>query len=165
MSESRMLTWVLGGVLLALAILGVIIYAGNERTAEAEAKAAELTQKLEAAGLRAPASDDVFIRTLGTDGGNVCDNPGDGLGKAALFSMFTNGASHVGQRPVIVDRRLIQGQLLIMETYCPDELRGACWPPRASRRSSSTPTPRRSRSCCRRSARTSALRWPSCSGR
>ena len=33
-----------------------------------------------------------------------------------------NGASHVGQRPVIVDRRLIQGQLLIMETYCPDEL-------------------------------------------
>ena len=35
---------------------------------------------------------------------------------------MTNGASHVGQRPVIVDRRLIQGQLLIMETYCPDEL-------------------------------------------
>jgi hypothetical protein len=122
MTESRMLTAVLGAVLLLLAVIGLITYSSNERTAEAEQKAAELTQKFEAAGLRAPESDDVFIRQFGTDGGNVCDNPGDALGKATLFSMLTNGASHVGQRPVIVDRRLIEGQVLIMETYCPDEL-------------------------------------------
>ena len=121
-TDSRMLTWVLGGVLLLLVVIGLITYSSNERTAEAEQKAAELTQKIEAAGLRAPVTDDIFIRTFGTDGGAVCDNPGDSLGKATLFSLFTNGASHVGQRPVIVDRRLIQGQLLIMETYCPDEL-------------------------------------------
>jgi len=113
---------VLGGVLLLLVVIGLITYGSNARTAEAEQKAAALTQKLEAAGLRAPVTDDVFIRTFGTDGGNVCDNPGDALGKATLFSMFTNGAAFVGQRPVIVDRRLIQGQLLIMETYCPEEL-------------------------------------------
>ena len=121
-TDSRMLTWVLGAVLLLLVVIGLITYSSNERSAEAEQKAQELTQKLEAAGLRAPASDDVFIRSFGTDGGAVCDNPGDALGKATLFSLFTNGASHVGQRPVIVDRRLIEGQLLIMETYCPDEL-------------------------------------------
>jgi hypothetical protein len=122
MTESRTLTWVIGGVVLALAILGIIAYTGQEQTAEAQQKAQDLTQKLKAEGLRAPADPDVFVRTLGTDGGAVCDNPGDKLGKATLFSLFTNGASHVGQRPVIVDRRLIKGQLLIMETYCPDEL-------------------------------------------
>jgi hypothetical protein len=122
MTESRTLTWILGAVLLLLVVLGLITYSSNKSTAEAQQKAAELTQKLEAAGLRAPVSDDVFIRQFGTDGGNVCDNPGDALGKATLFSLFTNGASHVGQRPVIVDRRLIEGQLLIMETYCPDKV-------------------------------------------
>jgi len=122
MTTSRSLAWLLGGVLLMLAILGLITYSSNERTAQAEQKAQELTQKLEDAGLRAPASDDVFIRTFGTDGGNVCDNPGTALGHATLLSLMTNGASHVGQRPVVVDRRLIQGQLLIMETYCPDKL-------------------------------------------
>ena len=121
-TDSRMLTWVLGAVLLLLVVIGLITYSSNERSAEAEQKAQELTQKLEAAGLRAPVTDDVFIRTFGSDGGAVCDNPGDALGKATLFSLFTNGASHVGQRPVIVDRRLIEGQLLITETYCPDEL-------------------------------------------
>jgi len=70
----------------------------------------------------APASDDVFIRTLGTDGGNVCDNPSSALGKATLLDAMFNGADFVGRRPVVVDRRLIQGQLLIMETYCPDKL-------------------------------------------
>jgi hypothetical protein len=117
-----MLTWLLGGVLLLLCVVGLITYSGNKQTAEAQQKAQELTQKLESAGLRAPASQDIFIRSFGTDGGNVCDNPGNALGRATLFSLFTNGASHVGQRPVIVDRRLIQGQLLIMETYCPDKL-------------------------------------------
>ena len=122
MTTSRALTFALGGFLLMLVVLGMITYSSNERTAEAEQKAQQLTQSLEDAGLRAPADQDVFIRTLGTDGGAVCETPGEALGKATLFSLFTNGASHVGQRPVIVDRRLIQGQVLIMQTYCPDKL-------------------------------------------
>ena len=28
----------------------------------------------------------------------------------------------IGRRPVIVDRDLIRGEALILETYCPDEL-------------------------------------------
>jgi hypothetical protein len=118
----RWIYWVIGGVILILCVIGLITYSSNRATEEAQQKAQELTQKLEAADLRAPADQDVFVRSFGTDGGNVCDNPGNALGRATLFSLFTNGASHVGQRPVIVDRRLIQGQLLIMETYCPDKL-------------------------------------------
>jgi hypothetical protein len=114
--------WVIGAVVLVLTVIGLISYSGKKETQEAQDKAGQLTQKLEQAGLPVPEDQDIFVRSLGDDGGNVCDNPGNALGRATLFSLFTNGASHVGQRPVIVDRRLIEGQLLIMETYCPDKL-------------------------------------------
>jgi hypothetical protein len=35
---------------------------------------------------------------------------------------MTNGASFVGQRPVIVDRQILRGEALILQTYCPDKL-------------------------------------------
>ena len=31
-------------------------------------------------------------------------------------------SDRVGRRPIIADARLLQGQALIMQTYCPDEL-------------------------------------------
>ncbi len=36
--------------------------------------------------------------------------------------MLYNGADFVGRRPVIVDRRLVLGEALILETYCPEKL-------------------------------------------
>ena len=35
---------------------------------------------------------------------------------------MTNGADFVGRRPVIVDPRILVGQGLIMQTYCPEKL-------------------------------------------
>ena len=35
---------------------------------------------------------------------------------------MTNGADFVGRRPVIIDRRILQGEALILQTYCPDKL-------------------------------------------
>ena len=121
-TDSRMLTWLLGGVLLLLCVIGLITYSGNKQTAEAQQKAQELTQKLEAAGLRTPVNTDIFVRSLGTDGGNVCDNPASALGKAALIETMYNGADFVGRRPVIVDERILKGEALILETYCPEKL-------------------------------------------
>jgi hypothetical protein len=118
----RWMYWTVGAVVIALAVLGLINYSGAKRTAEAEQKAQELTQRLEQAGLRAPADQDIFVRSLGTDGGNVCDNPGEALGKAVLYDSLANGAAFVGRRPVIVDRRIVLGEALILETYCPDKL-------------------------------------------
>ncbi|HEY7454947.1 MAG TPA: hypothetical protein VH683_10295 [Thermoleophilaceae bacterium] len=119
---NRWLYWAIGGVVVVLCVIGLIAYSGKKEDEEARQKAQELTQKLEQAGLRAPEDEDIFVRTFGTDGGAVCDNPGDSLGKAILFDQFTNGGSQVGRRPVIVDGRLLQAQRLILETYCPDEL-------------------------------------------
>lgn len=121
---NRVWYWVIGGVALVLCVAGLIAYTGQKESERAEQKAQELTHKLEQAGLRAP-DQDVLVRSLGDDGGAVCENAQEGLKgltKALLFDQLSNGASHVGRRPVIADRRVVQGQLLILETYCPDEL-------------------------------------------
>lgn len=86
------------------------------------AKARQLTRKLQQAGPRAPTSQDTIIRSLGGDGGPVCENPADALGQAVLFDQLRNGASFVGERPIIVDRRIVEGERLILEVYCPDKL-------------------------------------------
>jgi hypothetical protein len=121
MKDRDWLNWVIGGLLVVLTIVGLITFSGAAEDRAAERKAEELTQRLEEAGLRAP-DQDIIVRTLGDDGGNVCDNPASALGRAHLYDQLTNGASHVGRRPVIVDRRVILGEALILETYCPGEL-------------------------------------------
>jgi hypothetical protein len=113
--------WAIGGLLVILCVIGIITYNTSRESERAEQLAAELTQKLEAAGLTPPDMD-VIVRSLGDDGGAVCDNPADALGRAILLDLMTNGASFVGRRPVIVDRDVIAGEALILETYCPDEL-------------------------------------------
>jgi hypothetical protein len=114
--------WIIGAAVLALVIVGLITYSGQKKDQEARAKAEQLTQKFEQAGLPVPQDQDIIVRSLGNDGGNVCDNPASSLGRAVLFDQLTNGAAFVGRRPVIVDRDLIRGEALILQTYCPDKL-------------------------------------------
>jgi hypothetical protein len=114
--------WFVGLVVVVLAVIGLITYSGEKKDQESLQKAQELTQKFEQAGLPVPEDQDIIVRSLGNDGGNVCDDPASALGRAVLYDQFANGASFVGRRPVIVDRDLIRGEALILETYCPDEL-------------------------------------------
>jgi hypothetical protein len=116
---SRTWYWIIGGAAVVLCIIGLITYSGQKDTQQ---KAQQLTQKFKAAGLEVPVNQDVFIRTLGSDGGTVCDNPASALGRATLLNQLVNGASFVGQRPVIIDRNVLKGEALILATYCPDKL-------------------------------------------
>jgi hypothetical protein len=118
----RTIYWITGGVLVVLCVIGLITYSGNKETKAAQDKAQQLTQKFQAAGLRVPEDQNVFVRSLGTDGGAVCDNPASALGKATLIDTITNGADFVGRRPVIIDRRILKGEALILQTYCPEKL-------------------------------------------
>lgn len=118
----RRLYWLLSAVVVVLLVIGLITFSAEKKNHESQAKAQQLTQKLEQAGLRVPASQDTIISSLGTDGGPVCENPADALGKAVLFDQLRNGAAFVGERPIIVDRRVVQGERLILETYCPEKL-------------------------------------------
>jgi hypothetical protein len=120
--DNRWIYWGIAVILVALTIFGLIAYDAAQDDQEAQAKARQLAQKLDQAGLTVPADLDMIVRTLGTDGGPVCDNPANALGKAILADQLTNGASFVGRRPVIADNRFVAGEALILEVYCPEEL-------------------------------------------
>ena len=104
-----------------LMVIGLIFYRSAEATREAEQKADQLIAALEDAGATAPDRDQI-VRVLGDDGGATCADPNDSLSRAILLSQLANGAAGPGARPVIADSRVVKGQLLIIEIYCPDEL-------------------------------------------
>jgi Tfp pilus assembly protein FimT len=110
--------WVL---LAAFVLAGLIAFSSARETAEAQEKADELIAAIEDAGATAPSKDQI-VRVLGDDGGATCEDPNEALSRAALLAQLANGARGPGSRPVISDSRVFQGQLLIIEVYCPDEL-------------------------------------------
>ena len=112
---------VIGAVVVVLAVVGLFLYDAAQDNQEAQAKAEQLTQAFTRAGLPVPADTDQIVATLGDDGGAVCENPANALGKATLLDQISNGASFVGRRPVIFDRRFVLGEALILQIYCPDK--------------------------------------------
>jgi Tfp pilus assembly protein FimT len=109
-------------VVLGLMIVGGLIFFRSVReTNQAQDKADELIAALQDAGARTP-DRDAIVRVLGDDGGAACADPNKALGRATLHAQLANGATGPGARPVIADSRAVQGQLLIIEIYCPDEL-------------------------------------------
>ncbi|MFE6958025.1 hypothetical protein [Streptomyces sp. NPDC057696] len=108
-------------LLLALVVVGIIQYDSVRTTNDAHKKANRLADELVAAGYSRPDAGGV-VRTLGTDGGNVCDDPGSAL-KSGLWKIhLSNGAGGPGQRPVISDRRAVEAEAIILGVYCPDKL-------------------------------------------
>jgi hypothetical protein len=114
--------WLVAAVVFVLLVIGVIKFTSEKKSDQAVAKAQQLEQKFQQNGLFVPVSQETLVKTLGTDGGAVCENPASALGKATLFAQLSNGAAFVGQRPIIVDPRSLKGEALILETYCPDKL-------------------------------------------
>ncbi len=117
-------TWLyicIGVGLLILVIAGTAVYRGHHENSRAKAKAEQLNQAFVAAGLE-PQDVDSLAGTLGTDGGAVCDDPNGTLAKSLLKVNLAAGAGGVGQRPIKIDKEMLQGQYLILKTYCPDKL-------------------------------------------
>ena len=117
-------SWIFITALVLLAVVtlaGVLAFSRGVNDAHAQNKANELVNRLTEVGARTPDVDQV-ARVLGDDGGATCENPNDALSRSILLAQLTNGASGPGARPVIVDSKVVQGQLLIIEIYCPDEL-------------------------------------------
>lgn len=108
-------------LLVVLAVIGLITFRAARETQRAGEKADQLISEVEAAGATAPSREQI-MRVLGDDGGAVCANPNNALTQATLLGQLVNGSGGPGTRPVIADNRVVQGQLLIIEVYCPDEL-------------------------------------------
>lgn len=108
-------------ILVVLALWGIFAFSSARETKRAQDKADQLIAALQDAGARTPDQDQI-VRVLGEDGGATCANPNEALSRATLFTLLANGASGPGARPVIADSRVLQGQLLIMKIYCPNQL-------------------------------------------
>lgn len=108
-------------ILAVVTLWAVFAFSSARETSRAQDKADELIAALQDAGARTPDRDQI-VRVLGDGGGATCTNPNKALSRATLYTLLANGATGPGARPVIADSRAVQGQLLIMEIYCPDEL-------------------------------------------
>jgi Tfp pilus assembly protein FimT len=120
-NENRTVYIVAGIVVVALTIIALLTFRSGKESEQAEQKANQLITALTAAGARAPSQEQV-VRLLGDDGGAVCDDPSGSLRKGLLLGQLMNGAAGPGMRPVIADKRVVRGQLLVLQIYCPDEL-------------------------------------------
>jgi hypothetical protein len=112
---------VLGVIFVVLLGSALAVFRSAKSTAEAEEKADQLTAALNEAGLPVPSKDQI-VHVLGDDGGAICADPNSALKRAALYDQFTNGAGGPGLRPIIADSTVVQGELLAIKIYCPEEL-------------------------------------------
>ena len=121
--KGRSVVYVVSIILLVvLAVIALMTFRSARETQQSLEKADQLIASINEAGGTAPSREQI-ARVLGDDGGAVCANPNDALSRAILYSQLANGAAGPGSRPVIVDNRVLQGQLLIVQIYCPDELK------------------------------------------
>lgn len=119
--QNRFVYWTAAALLVVFVVIGLITFSSAHASNKADEKADQLIKALTDAGARAPDKDQI-VRVLGSDGGSVCQDPGNALRKATLFAQLMNGASGPGMRPVVADGHVVRGQLLIMNIYCPDKL-------------------------------------------
>ena len=113
--------WVAIGLLVVAVVIALFTFNAAHDSKQAQDKADQFAAALEDAGLTAPSHDQI-VRVLGDDGGSLCDDPGNALRKSILFGQLVNGATGPGQRPIIADNRVVQGQLIALQVYCPDEV-------------------------------------------
>ena len=109
-------------VLVVLAVIAIVSFFSARETQQAEEKADQLIQALEDAGADVTLTAEQIARVLGDDGGVVCADPNAALSRAALLDRLSNGAGGPGQRPILAEDRLVEAEVLIIQTYCPDEL-------------------------------------------
>jgi hypothetical protein len=112
---------IFGVAFLLLAGIALVAFDNAKDSQQATAKAQQLQQELNAAGMRVPSTQQI-ANVLGADGGLTCTDPDAALSRSTLYSQLTNGAAGPGQRPVIADEKVVQGQLLITKVYCPQNL-------------------------------------------
>ena len=108
---------ILGGTLLA----ALLVFSEVRETTRSQEKADELIAAIEQSG--APAPDrEVVIRLFRHAGGPTGDERHGAPRRVTVAALRHSGAAGPGSRPIIADSRLFQGQLLVMEVYCPEEL-------------------------------------------
>jgi len=119
----RITTYIILGVIgLGLLITALFVFdTARGATPEAKDKAAKAITALNSAGISTPTQRQLAL-TLGEDGGIVCANPTGALSQGLARLDMSNGAGGPGQRPVNVTRRVVAGERILIQVYCPSKL-------------------------------------------
>ena len=113
--------WLVGGLLVVLAVLGIVVFKQGHDNRIARDRADQLVSLYRSHDLSVPVSHKTIVRVFGTDGGAVCDNPNGSLTRAIQNQQLASGGN-VGSRPIRADRRVVTGEELILQVYCPSKL-------------------------------------------
>ncbi|MFB6838031.1 hypothetical protein [Streptomyces sp. NPDC056361] len=120
-SEHKVIYWGTIVILVGLVVTGLIRYHNVKTSSQTLSKANQLQEELVKAGYPSPDTDTIE-RLLGTDGGQVCEEPGNALKTALWKIQQSNGAAGPGMRPVISDSKAVEVERIVLQVYCPDEL-------------------------------------------
>jgi hypothetical protein len=117
--KERTIYWIVGGVLGVLLIVMLVSWNYDRQNAEADAKAQELIAAYEQVGLTAPDQDQI-ARTLGDDGGAVCETADSELVQGYWkLRLGVGGEFYV--RSVRLDGKVRQGLSIVVDVYCPEK--------------------------------------------
>ncbi|HME02126.1 MAG TPA: hypothetical protein VKG38_03745 [Solirubrobacteraceae bacterium] len=114
--------WAVAVLLVILAVVLLLVYKPAPNNHLAQAKAHRVEALYAAHGLTVPADDRTLTSILGTNGGSVCAAPTSALTKAQQDLSYANGGATVGIRPIRADRRVVEGEQIIIQVYCPKNL-------------------------------------------
>jgi hypothetical protein len=117
--SARTVYWLVGGIFGVLLIVMLAAWNYDRSSPEADAKAQELINAYEQAGLRAPDQDQI-ARVLGDDGGQVCETADSDLVQGYWKLRLLHGGEFY-VRPVRLDGRIRAGLSLVVDVYCPEK--------------------------------------------
>ena len=118
----RAVLWAIAALLVILAVVLVLVYKPAPNNSLAQAKAHRVEALYAAHGLTVPVDDKTLISILGTNGGSVCASPTSALTKAMQDLSLANGGATVGIRPIQESRRVVEGEQIILQVYCPEQV-------------------------------------------
>jgi hypothetical protein len=107
--------------LVVLAAVGIVVFKQGRDERMARDRADQLVALYRSHDLPVPVGRKTVIRVFGKDGGAVCDNPNGALSRALQAQQLASGGN-VGSRPIRTDRRVVAGEELILQVYCPSKL-------------------------------------------
>jgi hypothetical protein len=117
--RERTIYWIIAGAFGVLLIVMLVAWNYDRQNEEADAKAQELIAAFEAAGLPTPDQDQI-ARTLGDDGGQVCETADSELVQGYWkLRLMIGGEFYV--RATSLPGTIREGLSLVVDVYCPEK--------------------------------------------
>jgi hypothetical protein len=120
MHDNRRLLTIIAVLFTALVIICLVVFKPPTNNGVARLRAEQLQQVLRRRGLPVAPSLKVLSSSLGTDGGVVCKASGYNLTDAILNQQDAAGSGALSNARVLpVESEILNGQLAIIDVYCP----------------------------------------------